>query len=284
MEWEVCSEPMRPEQALSGIAWDCEGHDAIQKGMPEPYTHLLAMNRDMVYNPLQKCLRSELGHHLSGKSVLELGPGAANILYNLLGGGSSTSWTAMDISPSVVGALKRYQERSTNYRVVQGTFRRLPFATGSLDVVCGLCSLDSIIDFDSVGAEILRVLRPGGRLIHVQDLPPSRATLESLIAREQPGKDFVLHALNHEDGGKRGPALLSILGGGAVDAHDYLHEGLEREFASQGLCPLERHHRTITRELWDEYWLVRNMLGLAGEENMNCSCSVLIMGKPGELP
>lgn len=283
MDWELCSESVKPEQALSDITWDWEAHDTIQKEMPEIYTKMLAMDRDMIYGPLQKCLLSELGHLFSDKSVLEFGPGAANIFYHMADGGSSKSWTAMDISPKVVKNLKRFQSRYPTYQTMQGTFRRLPFATESLDVICGLCSLDSIIDFDTVGSEILRVLKPGGILVHVQDLPPSKATLRSLIAKEQPGKDFILHSLKKEDYGSGGPILITTPEDGLVDAHDYLHKGLERAFASQGLYSLERYHRIITQEVWDEYWMVRSMLNPQENEMVNCSYSVLIMGKPAKL-
>lgn len=62
-----------------------------------------------------------------------------------------------------IDRLRRARARSP--RVLAADARRLPFAASAFDTVCAHRMLNDTGDVDGVLAEIVRVLRPGGRLV-----------------------------------------------------------------------------------------------------------------------
>jgi ubiquinone/menaquinone biosynthesis C-methylase UbiE len=92
--------------------------------------------------------------------VLELGVGTG---VNLPFYGPETRVTAVDASPQMLRHAARRQTRAP-VRFVQADVHHLPFADDSFDAVTGSLLFCSVEDPPRALAEVLRVLRPGGRL------------------------------------------------------------------------------------------------------------------------
>lgn len=77
---------------------------------------------------------------------------------------------------AAVSRAYRRQHRQT--KVIQAAAEQLPFESGSVAAVIGLCVLDIVPDGPAVARELARVLEPGGRLVHWLDMT---TILESVI-------------------------------------------------------------------------------------------------------
>jgi len=66
--------------------------------------------------------------------------------------------------------LRQFRKRWPEADARKATAERLPFAEGEVAAVLGSCVLDVVNDGNAVAAEVARVLRPGGYLIHLLDL------------------------------------------------------------------------------------------------------------------
>lgn len=100
---------------------------------------------------------------VKGRSVLELGCGAAQWSAALAGDGARV--TGIDLSIRQIALARKHLERvGADVRLVQGSAEELPFADGSFDVV--MCDHGALSFADPRGAipEVARVLMPGGRL------------------------------------------------------------------------------------------------------------------------
>ncbi len=62
------------------------------------------------------------------------------------------------------GAAREHRSDGGAVRLVEGEAEDLPFDDGSFDVVVSNGVIDLVPDKDAVFSEILRVLRPGGRI------------------------------------------------------------------------------------------------------------------------
>jgi SAM-dependent methyltransferase len=98
--------------------------------------------------------------------------------------------------------VRAFRERYPDASVIVADAAKLPFDTGSVSGVLALCVLDTLPDLASVRAELARVLRPGGVVVHVLDLSTSPDALfpELIAGGELPLTNFV-----------RDPALLDVL-------------------------------------------------------------------------
>jgi ubiquinone/menaquinone biosynthesis C-methylase UbiE len=65
---------------------------------------------------------------------------------------------------------RSYRKQYPRTEVLQASASRLPFETGSVAAVVGLCVLDVVKDGLAVADELARVLRPGGRVFHWLDM------------------------------------------------------------------------------------------------------------------
>ncbi len=85
-----------------------------------------------------------------------------------------------DVSEWLVrGLVEKFPEA----RVATADVARLPFETGSVDVVLGLCAFDSFPDPVRASHEIVRVLREGGRFVHFLDAATNiEPVLSKLVA------------------------------------------------------------------------------------------------------
>jgi phosphoethanolamine N-methyltransferase len=108
------------------------------------------------------------GSDIAGCSVLDIGCGLGVIDELLVAKYSAASVVGIDIDPSLLAGMRERIERARltdRIRPVQVTGGPLPFADGTFDVVFSKDSLVQIPDKPAIFAEVLRVLRPGGRFI-----------------------------------------------------------------------------------------------------------------------
>jgi ubiquinone/menaquinone biosynthesis C-methylase UbiE len=104
---------------------------------------------------------------------LEIGAGTGYFTLNLLQDGVVREATAIDISPGMLDVLQSNATRvGVAVRTVACDAAALPFAAGSFDLVLGHAVLHHLPHLDRAFAEILRVLKPGGRLLFAGE--PSR--------------------------------------------------------------------------------------------------------------
>jgi SAM-dependent methyltransferase len=122
---------------------------------------------------------------LRGVDVLEVGCGPGWLLADMAEAGYTCA--AVDRSPQMVAAARRELRRrriaSTAASVRHAEVQRLPYASASFDTVVSTFPSDYIGDPVAL-REILRVLRPGGRLVIVLGarLLPAHAALLPLVA------------------------------------------------------------------------------------------------------
>ena len=104
-----------------------------------------------------------------GRNVLEYGCGTGSIAFILAAAGDRV--TGIDISPVAIemaaAEAARRQLRDIRFEVMNA--ERLEFPDSSLDLVCGSAVLHHL-DLERAGAEIRRVLKPGGRLVFFEPL------------------------------------------------------------------------------------------------------------------
>jgi SAM-dependent methyltransferase len=122
---------------------------------------------------------------LGGQDILEVGCGIGTLVADMADAGYTC--VAIDRSPQMVAAtrarLRRQGIPASRASVQQADARALPFADASYDAVVSTFPTDYIADPRAL-AEIVRVLRPGGRLILVlgATLLPTSLALLPLVA------------------------------------------------------------------------------------------------------
>jgi arsenite methyltransferase len=102
-----------------------------------------------------------------GEDVLDVGCGAGmDTLIAAQMVAPSGSVTGIDMTPEMVAKARRSAAEMAldTVTIVEGSAEQLPFADTSFDVVISNGVIDLIPDKDAVFAEIVRVLRPGGRI------------------------------------------------------------------------------------------------------------------------
>jgi ubiquinone/menaquinone biosynthesis C-methylase UbiE len=105
---------------------------------------------------------------LHGIDVLELGCGLGDLLADMSEAGYLCH--AVEQSPQMVKAARENLQRRNLDKittVIQGSAQHLPFSNDSFDTVVSTFPSEYIYDPDTI-AEVVRVLRPGGRLIVVE--------------------------------------------------------------------------------------------------------------------
>jgi SAM-dependent methyltransferase len=108
------------------------------------------------------------GLDIRGREVLDVGCGLGAIDELLITQYGASSVVGIDVDPALLTGLQARVERAGlagRIRGVKVEPGKLPFADGSFDVVFSKDSLVQIPEKPALFAEILRVLRPGGRFI-----------------------------------------------------------------------------------------------------------------------
>ena len=136
-----------PMLALLQIIW---GEGFLSPGGPEELARLLE------------------GSDIAGCEVLDIGCGLGAIDEILVREYGARTVTGIDIDPALLEHARRrivHAGLADRIRALAVTPGALPFAAASFDVVFSKDSMVQIPDKPAMFAEILRVLRPGGRFI-----------------------------------------------------------------------------------------------------------------------
>ena len=154
----VSTEPEQHFVFPTGGSWAEDlGYPAELANVPEAAVQSFAG----VANPFS------LGRLELGEVVLDLGSGAGtDSLVAAQMVGPEGSVTGIDMTPEMLAKARGAATEMgvSNVEFVEAEAERLPFADGSFDVVISNGVIDLIPDKDAVFSEIMRVLRPGGRV------------------------------------------------------------------------------------------------------------------------
>lgn len=104
----------------------------------------------------------------AGEFALDLGCGLGHeALEAAMAVGPSGRVFGLDVTPTMVrrASSRARREGISNVGFVVGTMESLPFESGTFDVVMSNCAINHAADKARVYAEILRVLKPGGRFV-----------------------------------------------------------------------------------------------------------------------
>jgi len=138
--------------------------------------HVLSGNVDRRWRrSLVECAQTR-----AGDDVLDVATGTADVAIEFVRRARAASITGVDLSPGMLDVGRRKLERaglSDRIRLVEGDALSLPFENRSFDVVTIAFGLRNLPDYGRGVAEMARVLRPGGRLVVLEFLPPRGAAL-----------------------------------------------------------------------------------------------------------
>lgn len=99
-----------------------------------------------------------------GERVLDLATGTGDLARLLLEAvGPEGHVTGLDFSPGMLARARASDPAPGRIEWVEGDMLALPFESGSFDVVTVGFGLRNVADLDRAIAEIVRVLKPGGR-------------------------------------------------------------------------------------------------------------------------
>ena len=103
----------------------------------------------------------------AGETVLDLGSGGGiDVLLSASRVGPEGHVYGVDASTDMLQLARRNADETgaTNVEFLHGTIEDLPLGAGSVDVVISNCVINLASDKPAVFAEVVRVLRPGGRV------------------------------------------------------------------------------------------------------------------------
>jgi ubiquinone/menaquinone biosynthesis C-methylase UbiE len=131
--------------------------------------------------------RRVLGHAAlrSGEDVLDVGCGTGTLAVEAARAAPGVRVTGLDADPSILArARTRAAGAGLEIRLDEGMSTQLPYADASFDVVLSTLFFHHLPDEDKhrTAAELVRVLRPGGRLV-LADLGKPQDPLMRLAVR-----------------------------------------------------------------------------------------------------
>jgi arsenite methyltransferase len=121
-----------------------------------------------------------------GETVLDLGSGGGiDVLLSARRVGPSGTVYGLDMTDEMLLLAQRNAREAgaTNVHFLKGLIEAIPLAAASVDVVISNCVVNLSPEKDKVLAEIVRVLRPGGRVGITDVVAEDRLTAEDRAAR-----------------------------------------------------------------------------------------------------
>ena len=103
---------------------------------------------------------------MSGKDILEIGPGHTLEVLEKAKASGAKSCTAIDVIDYL--PPEQVREKQIAYAVYDG--KEMPLAAESVDLICSYTALEHVRYPSMTVQECFRILRPGGRLVSVIDL------------------------------------------------------------------------------------------------------------------
>lgn len=137
-------------------------HGECRSGWYKRFFAAVMARGSVAYEPAVADRKRALLGELRG-DVVEIGPGTGpNLVYYA----SGVRWIGVEPNPH----MHRYVRAAAAQRGIAvelqlGSAERLPVADASVDAVVSTLVLCSVRDLDGVLAEVMRVLRPGGRFV-----------------------------------------------------------------------------------------------------------------------
>lgn len=99
-----------------------------------------------------------------GERALDVGCGTGNYTLSLATRGAKA--VGVDPAPAMLAiATRKAREAGLPARFAQAIAENLPFPAGSFDLVVSVTTLEFVVSPEAAVAEMVRVLRPGGRLV-----------------------------------------------------------------------------------------------------------------------
>ena len=119
--------------------------------------------------------KSKLFADVSG-TVLEVGPGAGANLRHFAA--KEIRWIGVEPNPYMNRHLAEEARRmGLRINVLRGTAEDLPVKAGSIDYAISTLVLCSVADQDRALSELVRVLKPGGKLVFIEHVAARPGTL-----------------------------------------------------------------------------------------------------------
>lgn len=221
-----------------GVPPDCkEEADGISK--QDVVTASLIFERTRAH--FREELRAILEYVFEKKALpklggLDIGSGATGEMVNELlpfTADQRRTWVQMDVNPDAVAANnKRHPENTImhgSYLDMHGT---LNLPDDSLDIVTGLSSLDATRFLPQAIAEIRRVLKRGGYLVHMQDVRPGLGFGFDEMARRGTTPPFDAELLPSGNNGGMDPIAYHTSTEGLISVGECFRRGLGRAIST----------------------------------------------------
>lgn len=146
------------------IALQAEKHEVIE---PETFRN----NKDFVLHLIHSRAYEQVALYAEGKKVLDLGCNTGYGSRILKASGAEV--VGVDVSPEAIAvARQKYGQEGIEFYCTDGG--KLPFAEHSFDIVTTFQVIEHLIDHTQFLTEILRLIRPGGRVVFTTPNGPMR--------------------------------------------------------------------------------------------------------------
>lgn len=131
---------------------------------PQAYLFWRAASLGAITEELEQRQVMDMMGELSGRRVLDAGCGDGALVRAAASRGADV--TGIDTDPAMLAvARSRAAQAGLHATFMEGPVERLPFPNASFDVVVSITVLCFVADAAGAVREMVRVLRPGGRLV-----------------------------------------------------------------------------------------------------------------------